>query len=125
MAQQWYNAIASVAGVSSNQIPDTSAVTVALNATLDLAGNQETIGPLSGAGNVTLGSSTLGNLTVNCTTGNDTTFSGVISGAGSVWKTGPAALTLSGQNIFSGDTRILAGTLRVGTPWPCRTAPSI
>ena len=110
MAQQWYNAL-----LSSNQIPETSAVTIALNATLDLNNAQEEIGPLSGAGNVTLGSDTTAKLTVNSTAGNDTTFSGVISGAGSLWKTGPAALTLSGQNTFSGDTRIPAGTLRIGT----------
>ena len=98
---------------AGNGIPDTSAVAIAASATLDINGTSETIGPLSGSGNVTLGSSTLGNLTVNST--GDSTFSGVISGAGSFWKSGPAALTLSGQNTYSGDTRIPAGTLRIGT----------
>ena len=106
----------STAGSVSDYIPNTSRVTVVGGATLDLNGNVETVGPLAGAGSVTLGTSVLGRLTVNSTTGNDTTFSGVISGAGAFTKAGPAALTLSGANTFTGDSRIAAGTLKVGTP---------
>ena len=70
MASQWTNAILAsnpAVGSVAAAIPSTSPVTVALGATLDLAGNAATIGPLSGAGNVTLGNG--GALTVSLTAG--------------------------------------------------------
>ncbi|MGZ5049625.1 MAG: DUF4347 domain-containing protein [Methylobacter sp.] len=87
-------------------IPNTSAVTVNTGATLDLAGN-ETIGSLTGAGNVTLGANTL-------TAGGDSTsteFSGVISGTGGLIKTGSGTMTLSGNNSYTGATTVSDGTL--------------
>jgi fibronectin-binding autotransporter adhesin len=93
-------------------VPQTSAVTVAAGATLDMFFNYVTIGSLAGAGNVLLGNYSL-------TTGgnNDsTTFSGVISGASSsaLTKSGTGVFTLSGANTYTGRTSIGAGTLRVG-----------
>ncbi|NDY59022.1 transporter, partial [Desulfovibrio sulfodismutans] len=41
------------------------------------------------------------------------TYAGVIEGAGNFQKSGAAALTLSGNNTYTGDTTITAGTLRV------------
>ncbi|MHA6493530.1 DUF4347 domain-containing protein [Pseudomonas borbori] len=86
-------------------ISSNSSVTVAGGATLALS-NNETIGNLSGAGAVTLGSNTL---TSTITT--DTTFSGGISGTGglSVNQSGAAtfALTLSGTNTYTGNTTTL------------------
>ncbi|NDY59100.1 hypothetical protein G3N56_20390, partial [Desulfovibrio sulfodismutans] len=43
----------------------------------------------------------------------NTGFAGVISGAGDFRKSGAATLTLSGNNTYTGDTTITAGTLRV------------
>ena len=48
-----------VAQLAYSAIPDLSPVLVAGGATLDLNGNTEMIGPLSGAGNVALGTGTL------------------------------------------------------------------
>jgi fibronectin-binding autotransporter adhesin len=83
-------------------ISSNSSVMVAAGATLALS-NNETIGNLSGAGAITLGSNTL---TSSITA--DTTFSGGISGAGglSVSQSGAAtfALTLSGSNTYTGNT---------------------
>ncbi len=108
MASQWMEAI--LTG-SSTAIPSTSPTTVAAGAALDLGGNAATIGPLSGAGNIALGD---GALTVNSTTGNNTTFSGTISGAGTFTKFGPATLVLAGSdNTYGGGTYIDAGTLVV------------
>jgi autotransporter-associated beta strand protein len=95
---------------TNNVIPDASWVTVAGGATFDVHGAAETIGSLTGAGNVTLGA---GNLHVG---GNNaaTIFSGVISGAnGFVFKEGSGTFILTGANSYA-QTVINAGTLRVG-----------
>ncbi|HEX4327935.1 MAG TPA: autotransporter-associated beta strand repeat-containing protein, partial [Burkholderiales bacterium] len=89
-----------------------SAVTVAAGATLDLNNFAESIGSLSGAGSVTLGTAIL-------TTGGDgtsTVFSGGISGTGGLKKTGTGVLTLSGTNLntYSGATTLTVGTLQAG-----------
>ena len=84
--------------------------TVASGAALNLNGFNQTIGSLTGAGNVGLGSATL-------TTGADNTstiFSGVISGAGGLAKIGAGAFTLTGASTYSGGTSLSLGTLGVG-----------
>jgi outer membrane autotransporter protein len=96
-------------GGSVNAFSPLSAFTVATGATLDLAGFNQSIGSLAGAGAVTLGSARL-------TTGSDntnTTFSGMISGTGGLTKIGAGALTLSGSSGYSGATMVNAGTLIV------------
>ena len=42
------------------------------------------------------------------------TFTGTISGSGSVTKSGNGTLTLNAANSYSGDTTISAGTLKLG-----------
>ncbi len=56
------------------------------------------------------------NAAVSLTVGNltSTTYSGVLSGAGSLTKTGAGNLTLSGNNTFTGTTKINQGKLIVG-----------
>ncbi|HDF2330307.1 TPA: autotransporter outer membrane beta-barrel domain-containing protein [Morganella morganii] len=44
----------------------------------------------------------------------DITYSHVVSGNGSVIKTGDNTLTLTGNNTYTGDTAISAGTLQIG-----------
>lgn len=116
MADQWYGAILSdiVGGSKATAaIPDNSAVTIGGSGTLALAGSQETIGPLSGSGRVDLGSDASALLTINNTLGNNSAFSGAISGSGGLVKMGPSALTLSGANTYSGTTTVQEGTLIV------------
>ncbi|MBZ9767076.1 autotransporter-associated beta strand repeat-containing protein [Mesorhizobium sp. CA6] len=80
---------------------------VLAGATLDLAGNNNTVGGLIGAGNVTLGSATL---RIN-NSGN--AFSGTISGTGGV-TLAAGAQTFSGcTNSYTGATTI-SGVLSVG-----------
>jgi autotransporter-associated beta strand protein len=86
----------------------TGAMDVAAGATLDLAGFNQTVGSLSGAGSVALGT---GRLTAG---GNHATtlFSGAITGeGGSLVKTGAGALILTGTNTYSGGTEVSDGIL--------------
>ncbi|HYZ45185.1 MAG TPA: autotransporter domain-containing protein, partial [Xanthobacteraceae bacterium] len=94
-----------------NAFSSASAFMIARGATLDLAGFNQTIGSLAGAGAVTLGAATL---TTNGD-GSDTTFSGTISGSGRLVKVGDGTLTLSGNNSYQGGTIVSAGTLAVGS----------
>ena len=109
MAGQWYNAILSICTGVSSCIPGDSTVTVATNATLDLNGNQATIGGLTGSGNVTLGNGGILNISNNA---NDT-FDGVISGSGALTKSGSGSLTLTGNNLYTGVTTVSSGILFV------------
>lgn len=91
---------------ASNQIPDTSALTV--NGTFNLNNFAEAIGSLAGSGSVTLGS---GQLTTGASA--STTFSGAISGVGgSLVKQGATTFILTGTNSYSGGTTVSAGTLQ-------------
>lgn len=93
---------------AQNTIASASAVSVASGATFDLDGYDQTIASLAGAGDVKLGAGTLtsGN-------GNDTEFSGVMSGSGGFTKQGGGKLTMSGDNAYTGATSVKAGELQV------------
>ncbi len=67
----------------------------------------DTIQSLSGSGAVAIAS---GQTLTTGDAGNDT-ISGVISGAGNLTKQGAGTLTLSGNNTFTGDLTISAGTV--------------
>ena len=95
--------------IKQQQIGDSVPVTIYKSGVLALQNLNDTIGSLAGSGNVDLGS---GTLTVGANN-TSTLFSGVISGTGSLVKTGAAALTLTGTNTYSGVTSNLAGTLLV------------
>lgn len=91
---------------------------------LNLNGNSQTIGALSGGGaaggNVDLGGALL-------TVGDSasTTYAGVISGAraGSrLTKAGSGTLVLTGASAYSGDTVIAEGTLGIAQPFLCDMA---
>jgi autotransporter-associated beta strand protein len=80
---------------------------VGAGASADLGGFDQTVGSIGGSGSILLGRGTM-------TTGGDGTsglFAGVISGSGSVVKTGGGALVLTGANTYSGGTQVLGGAL--------------
>ncbi len=93
---------------SAGRFTGTPTVTVSNGATLNLAGN-ETFGSLAGAGSV---SNSAGRITAG---GNNTstTFSGVLSGAGELTKTGIGRLSLSGSSSYNGATAVSAGELNL------------
>ena len=90
-------------------------------------GGAASLGALAGSGNVVLTEYDASAHAVAATplalsVGNNntsTTYSGVLSGGGSLTKTGSGTLTLSGVNTYSGDTTVTAGILAVnGTALP-------
>jgi fibronectin-binding autotransporter adhesin len=93
---------------TGTDIPDASPVNIAGAAgTAGLTlGADETIGDLSGTGNITLAANTL---TVN--QGTNQTYAGIIDGTGGLIKEGASALTLTGVNTYTGATTVNAGTL--------------
>ncbi len=94
-----------------------SAVTLAnvSGAALDITGFNNSIGSLTGGGatggNVTLGAATL-------TVGGDNTspaaYAGILSGTGSLIKTGTGTLTFTGANGYAGNTTVSGGALTIG-----------
>jgi fibronectin-binding autotransporter adhesin len=104
------------AGAATNVFGATSAITVDAPGFLDLAGNSQQIGSLTGGGTVTDGSLA----GVRLTTGEaaNTLFSGVIqNGAGSMalTKQGTGVFTLAGINTYTGATTIDAGAIELGS----------
>ena len=77
--------------------------------------NAVTIGGLGGSGNLALVSGTGG---VALTVANNyfnTTYSGALSGGGSLTKSGSLTLTLSGSNSYSGPTTLAGGALAMSS----------
>ncbi len=70
----------------------------------------QAIGPLTGSTNITLGAA---QLTINSVF--STSYSGVISGTGSVVIAGPLNLTLTNNQSYSGGTTVSGGSLILGT----------
>ena len=102
---------ATVTLINSDQIADTSDVSINSDGLFNLNGKNETIDALNGVtgSSVTLGS---GTLTVGANNDSGANFHGVISGTGGFIKTGTGTQILSGTNLYSGDTQILSGDLR-------------
>jgi autotransporter-associated beta strand protein len=82
------------------------AMTVDSAGVLNLTSLNQTIGDLSGAGSIKLGTGTLTE-----GTSNSTTFSGTIAGTGVLTKQGSGELTLSHASSFTGGIALNAGTL--------------
>ena len=95
----------------SESVPNTSLVDVQAGATLDVNGITETIGALAGAGNVVMADGHL----ITGVNHSSTTFSGSVSGSGTLSKIGSGVLTLSGINSHTAVNNIGGGTLSGNT----------
>ena len=96
-------------------LPAASAVTVASGATLELNGFSSTIAGLNGGGTVD-SSSANSAATLTLSNSSDASFGGVIQNSGqpvAFVKTGSAAQSLNGTNLYSGTTVVSNGTLFV------------
>ena len=109
-------------GTVYDTIDDTAALTLGTGTSWRLAQSDETIGSLSGNGDVYIdGFLTSGRIARLTVGGNNasTTFGGRLReqniGVLSLTKTGGGALTLTGDNTYSGGTILERGTLILGT----------
>ena len=80
--------------------------------TFDLNSHDQTIGNLQGDGSVTLGSASL------TFGGEGDDFSGIMSGTGTVTKTGTGLAIFSGDNTYTGTTTVEGGTLNINGSQP-------
>lgn len=106
---------------ASGSIDSSLGVSVAPNATLDLASNNASVQSLEGNGNVTLGS---GTLTLNAGSGS-ATFGGAISGTGGLSMVGNFLETINATNYYSGPTLLTAGTLAIANVATLGSGPLI
>lgn len=95
--------------LSANRIPS---VPITVYGNLNLGGFQETLGPLDGSGNISMGLD--GELTI--AQNSNTTFNGYLSGNGFenvLKKDGSGTLSLGGTTFFNGTMAVNGGTLKV------------
>jgi fibronectin-binding autotransporter adhesin len=93
---------------SASAFGTTTGITIN-NGTLDLNGFDLETSTLAGGGGIlTLGGA---NLTFNAASGVTSSYGGSITGTGGVIKLGASTQTLSGSNLYTGDTSIGGGTL--------------
>jgi autotransporter-associated beta strand protein len=93
---------------ADDSVPPNSALTVSAGATLDLSNHVDHIGSLSGAGSVLV---TTGGGLATGFDNTSTTFSGLLSGQGTLLKDGSGTLTLTGSTTYTGPTTVNGGTL--------------
>lgn len=102
-----------------NAMINASSFNINSGATLNLQGHQSSLNNLSGSGTVSFNGDalTLNNIaTQDPLLSGNTEFSGVISGSATpitVTKTGNGMLTFSGANMYTGETYVQAGSLRL------------
>ena len=75
-----------------------------------------TLGGLTGPAPISLTNDSGDGVTLTINSTVNSSYYSVLSGAGSLVKTGAATLSLSGENTFTGTTRVSAGTLALNTP---------
>ncbi len=93
-----------------------STVVVNVDGGLVFSSTAYSLGAISGPGNVALAS--VAGAAVSLSVGNNnstTTYSGILSGSGSLSKFGSGTLTLNGINTYSGPTLIDGGVILLGT----------
>ena len=98
----------------NNQIVNAASVTVSSSGLLDLNGHYDRVDAVSGSGSIALGSGYL----IAGHNGSSFAFDGLVSGTGYLWKVGAGTWTLTGDNTYSGTTKVEDGTLLVNGSQP-------
>jgi autotransporter-associated beta strand protein len=94
---------------SGNLFGNNVILNVLAGASFNFENNGETMGGISGAGNIIMG--TAG---ITCTENGNRSYTGVISGTGALSQSNTGSLTLGGQNNYSGATTVTNnGTLNL------------
>ena len=122
-------------GASSNVLPVATPLSIAANATLDLAGMSQQVASLAdlspgSGGSVVSSNAALATVLTLSPTGGSTTFSGVVAGGGglgaiSLAMSGAGTQVLAGSNTYTGGTTISAGTLQLGAANALPTATAL
>ncbi len=92
----------------ANALGNNSNVILTFGAILDVSFGNIKIGSLEGDGNISLGAV---ELNVSNTDASPADYAGIISGTGSVKKTGTGKLILTGLNTYTGETTVVQGIL--------------
>src|SRR5262249_3193732 len=100
--------------LADNQIADTTPVHISLGGRLDLNDMIDTTGSIDGRGVIDLGSGILREGADN----GSSSFGGLIIGTGQIFKLGTGTWTLTGNNSYSGQSIVSAGTLIVNGSQP-------
>ena len=100
--------------LTDNQIPDTASVSMDTLSIFDLNDQTETTGAIDGTGTIDLGNGILREGADN----GSSRFVGLIIGTGSIFKLGTGTWTLEGNNTYTGQTTVSAGTLNVNGSQP-------
>ena len=107
------------AGVTLSAATTISGLLTMTSGTLDMANTDLSVGSLTGSGNLThTGAAGVRTLTIGTDNTSPAAYSGEISDGTAtivkVTKVGTGTLTLSGNNSYTGETAINAGTLKLG-----------
>lgn len=97
----------------NNALPIGGVVDIINNGTLEIGnGFSQTLSGLSGDGFVNTGNAA----TLEIASATNSTFGGIMEGAGKLIKQGTGVLTFTNSNLYTGNTDILNGTLKADFP---------
>ncbi|MGA2258006.1 MAG: autotransporter-associated beta strand repeat-containing protein, partial [Thermoguttaceae bacterium] len=108
----------SVKLTNSLALQDSTLTTAGVVFDFSVTSNAFTFGGLSGSGAIALQNNATSPAAIALTVGGNnssTTFAGVLSGSGSLIKSGSGKLTLSGNNTYTGGTTLAGGELSLGS----------
>lgn len=105
------------------QFSQDKVLNIAKSGQLDLNGNSETFPSITGVGTIALGAGTTGSLTFG-SDNSDTTYGGVFTGGGNIYKTGVGNFTFTGTFLATGTMNVQQGKMTLNTASQDQGAPA-